>query len=145
MKNEQLHALLSQVMANTYALYLKTQNYHWHVTGPHFYNLHGLFEAQYEALAEAVDSLAERLRILGCIAPATFGLLQKLSTLSEGDPHSGAAHMITALGQDHLVLAGQCKTLLEAANALNDEGTVALISERIAAHEKASWVLQSSL
>ncbi len=55
---------LSILMADTYTLYLKTQNYHWHVTGPLFKSLHELFENQYQELAEAVDLVAERIRSL---------------------------------------------------------------------------------
>ena len=63
---------LEIILADTYALYLKTQNYHWHVKGPQFKSLHELFEMQYRELAEAVDGVAERLLIMGHKAPATF-------------------------------------------------------------------------
>ena len=56
---------LSKVLADTYTLYLKTHNFHWNVTGPMFQSLHVMFEQQYRELAEAVDSIAERIRALG--------------------------------------------------------------------------------
>ncbi len=65
MNNEQVADSLKMVLADTYALYLKTQNYHWNVTGPNFKSLHLLFEEQYTDLAQAVDSVAERIRTCG--------------------------------------------------------------------------------
>jgi len=53
---------LSKLLADTYTLYLKTHNFHWNVTGPMFQSLHVMFEQQYRELAEAVDSIAERIR-----------------------------------------------------------------------------------
>jgi len=55
----------SVILAGTYALYLKTQYYHWNVVGAEFYNLHKMFEEQYEELRDAVDDIAERIRTLG--------------------------------------------------------------------------------
>ena len=76
---------LEVLLADTYALYLKTQNYHWHVKGPNFKTLHELFEMQYKELANAVDSIAERIVIMAHKAPATFTDLNKLKTLKDGE------------------------------------------------------------
>lgn len=56
---------LTRYLADAYTLYLKTQNFHWNVTGPEFYSLHLLFEKQYEEMAEEIDEIAERIRTLG--------------------------------------------------------------------------------
>jgi starvation-inducible DNA-binding protein len=63
---------LSKVLAESYTLSLKTQNFHWNVTGPMFQPLHSVFEEQYDALAEAVDEVAERIRALGMKSPGYF-------------------------------------------------------------------------
>ena len=55
---------LEKILADSYALYLKTQNYHWNVTGAEFTSLHLLFESQYTELAEAIDEIAEKIRAL---------------------------------------------------------------------------------
>jgi starvation-inducible DNA-binding protein len=65
---------LGRVLADSYALYLKTHNFHWNVTGPMFQTLHTMFEEQYTELATAVDEVAERIRSLGAYAPASFRL-----------------------------------------------------------------------
>src|SRR5688500_8825719 len=74
---------LSRLLADTYALYLKSHNYHWNVTGPMFHTLHGMFEVQYNELADAVDLIAERIRALGFPAPATFREFTELSSIAE--------------------------------------------------------------
>ena len=63
---------LKDVLADSYTLYLKTQNYHWNVEGPHFKTLHLLFEEQYTDLATAVDDVAERIRALGKKRPVAL-------------------------------------------------------------------------
>ena len=70
------------VLADSYVLYLKTQNYHWNVTGVHFGPLHSMFQEHYEDLAEAVDTLAERIRALGHKVNANFSEFTKHSALS---------------------------------------------------------------
>ena len=92
---------LSQHLADTYILYLKTQNFHWNVTGPHFHSLHEMFEEQYEALAEAIDVLAERIRALGQVAPGSFAQFQKLSTLKEAAGVPSANDMLKQLLSYH--------------------------------------------
>src|SRR5579883_1511377 len=76
---------LAHLLADTYLLYLKTQNFHWNVKGPLFPALHALFETQYQELAEAADVIAERIRALGCYAPASFSHFKKLSSLKESN------------------------------------------------------------
>ncbi|MCW8409749.1 DNA starvation/stationary phase protection protein [Legionella sp. PATHC035] len=135
---------LEVVLADTYALYLKTQNYHWHVKGVHFKSLHELFEMQYKELAEAVDAIAERILIMGHKAPATFTALNQLKTIMDGDSNFDANRMVSDLAQDHGTLVKDLNTTIKLAQEHGDEGTVALLSERIAAHEKARWMLNAS-
>jgi starvation-inducible DNA-binding protein len=135
---------LSVLLADTYALYLKTQNYHWHVTGPQFQSLHALFEMQYRELAEAVDEVAERLVILGHHAPATFKEYEHLKTIKDGVSHSSANQMVTELAHDHGVLVKDLNQSMVLAQKMGDEGTVSLLANRISAHEKARWMLSAS-
>jgi starvation-inducible DNA-binding protein len=74
---------LSNLLADTYTLYLKTHNFHWNVTGPMFRTLHLMFEEQYNELALAVDLIAERIRALGFPAPGTYKKFARLSSISE--------------------------------------------------------------
>ena len=74
---------LSRVLADTYSIYLKTQNYHWNVKGPLFHTLHAMFEVQYTELAAAIDEIAERIRALGEPAPGSFSEFGRLSNIKE--------------------------------------------------------------
>jgi starvation-inducible DNA-binding protein len=136
---------LEVVLADTYALYLKTQNYHWHVKGSQFKSLHELFEMQYQELALAVDNIAERILILGHNAPATFSAFNQLKTIKDGDSSSSANQMVSELAQDNNVLVKDLNKVIKIAQDNRDEGTVTLLSDRIAAHEKAHWMLAASM
>ena len=75
--------ILSSLLADEYLLYTKTRNYHWNVVGPQFNDLHKFFEAQYEALDDIIDDVAERARALGGRAVATLAVFLKLGRLKE--------------------------------------------------------------
>ncbi|MCC5015510.1 MULTISPECIES: Dps family protein [unclassified Legionella] len=135
---------LSIIMADTYALYLKTQNYHWHVTGPQFKALHELFEMQYLQLAEAADQVAERIRIIGHKAPATFKEFEQLKKIKDGDSSLDANQMVTELANDHDTLVKDLNQAMTLAQENNDEGTANLLSNRIEEHEKSRWMLNAS-
>lgn len=135
---------LAVALADTYTLYLKTQNYHWHVRGPHFKSLHELFEMQYKELAEAVDNIAERMLMLGHKAPATFKEFDALKQVKEGDSSLDAASMVKELAEDNSRLVKDLNEALAIAQKNNDEGTATLLGDRIAAHEKAHWMLTAS-
>ena len=99
--NDDYYKTFARLMADTYTLYLKTQNYHWHVRGPHFRTLHLMFEEQYNQLLLGVDTLAERIITLGHPAPATFAEFNELRTINEGDSTKTAEKMVAELCDDH--------------------------------------------
>src|SRR6476646_11976216 len=88
---------LSEFLADTYTLYLKTHNFHWNVTGPMFQTLHLMFETQYTELALAVDLIAERIRALGFPAPGTYSEFARLSQIKETSGVPKADDMIREL------------------------------------------------
>lgn len=136
--------LMSVVLADTYALYLKTQNYHWHVRGKQFYALHILLETQYKALAEAVDTIAERIVISGAHAPAGFKTLSTLTHIKDGHALYTAEEMLKDLVADHQHIIEELNKTFKQAGAEGDEGNVAMLSERIMAHQKMCWMLSAS-
>lgn len=135
---------LATLLADTYALYLKTQNYHWHVKGARFKSLHELFEKQYMELAEAVDEIAERILIMGNRAPATFKEYEQLKRIKDGNSSITANEMVIELTNDHSTLVSDLNNAMKIATANGDEGTATLLGDRIAAHEKSRWMLKSS-
>ncbi|ACA98312.1 MULTISPECIES: Dps family protein [Cyanophyceae] len=134
---------LSHILADTYLLYLKTQNFHWNVQGNLFYGIHNLLEEQYQALAIAVDDIAERIRVLGLSAPGSFHQFLELSSLKEASGLASAEEMIAELSNDHITLTEKLKGVLQQAEQNHDVSTVELLSGRIRDHEKQAWMLSS--
>jgi starvation-inducible DNA-binding protein len=136
---------LETALAETYALYLKTQTYHWNVKGPHFYSYHLAFEAQYKDLSEAVDTLAERLRGLGELVPASFALFEKLSSIKTDILPKDAKSMIEDLIHGHEALVKTFHRVIEASSGAGDVVSEDLAVQRITFHEKTLWMLGASL
>lgn len=134
---------LSQLLAETYTLYLKTHNYHWNVTGPMFNTLHLMFEAQYIELAAAVDEIAERIRALGHPAPASYAAYSKLSTITEEDDHPDAETMIRRLVDAQQTVVKTARAQLNVVGDAQDEPTADLLTQRMQIHEKNAWMLRS--
>lgn len=136
---------LSRVLADTYTLYLKTQGYHWNVIGPFFTTLHEAFGKQYDELAGAIDEVAERIRALGFVAPASFSEFVALASIQENKSNPTATEMVQALLSDHEAATRTVRAALEAAQKGGDEGTADLMVGRLQAHEKTAWMLRSLL
>ena len=136
---------LSQVLAESYVLYLKTHNFHWNVTGPMFQPLHSMFEGQYAALAEAVDEIAERIRALGFPAPGSFSEFQSLSSIGEASGKSKALQMVKELLEGHEIISQTANKVAAIAQEHGDEGTADLMIQRIQEHDKTAWMLRSFL
>lgn len=136
---------LSRSVADTYTLYLKTQNYHWNVTGPMFQTLHLMIEGQYLELALAVDLSAERIRALGAPAPATYHEFATLSSIAEDNDRPDATEMIRRLVAGQAATVRTAREVFAVADAAGDQPTADLLTQRMQVHEKAAWVLRSLL
>jgi starvation-inducible DNA-binding protein len=135
---------LEKVLANSYALSLKTQNYHWNVEGENFKSLHELFGEQYEELSEAIDEIAERIRALGEKVEASFENFQTLSEIKKGDKNLKSAAMVNDLITGHEILVEILKSGIKAAQDESDEASADMLIGRVQVHEKAIWMLRSS-
>ena len=136
---------LSHLLADTYTLYLKTHNFHWNVTGPMFQTLHLMFETQYNELALAVDSIAERIRSLGVNAPGTYSEFAKLSSIQETPGVPKAEDMIKLLVEGQEAVVRTARSLYAVVEKASDEATADLLTQRIQLHEKTAWMLRSLL
>ena len=136
---------LSHLLADTYLLYLKTQNFHWNVTGSHFSQYHKMFEEQYEALADAVDVLAERIRALNAPAPASFAKFLMLTSLNEAGKVTNAEEMVKELLHDHEHVAASLAKMFTVAERCHDQVTLDLFIQRKTEHDKTAWMLRSTL
>ena len=136
---------LSNILANTFTLYLKTHNFHWNVVGPTFPTLHLMFEQQYNELWLAVDAIAKRIRALGCMVPGSYREFSKLTYLQEAETLPRATKMIAELLSDHETCARTARAALSVARLNIDAPTEDLLTQQLIAHEKAAWMLRSSL
>ena len=136
---------LSQLLADSYTLYLMTHNFHWNVSGPMFRTLHLMFEEQYNELALAVDSIAERIRALGFPAPGTYTTYARLSSIKEEEGVPGAEDMIRSLVQGQEAVVRTARSLFPLLDKVSDEPTADLLTQRMQVHEKTAWMLRSML
>jgi starvation-inducible DNA-binding protein len=136
---------LAALLADTYVLYTKSQNFHWNVTGPFFPGLHALFEKQYQELALANDEIAERIRALGFFAMASCAQFRRLSLIRESEGVPDAISMVQELVKGNEAALRTGRGLVPLAAASGDHGTADLVTRRLEAHEKAAWMLRSFL
>lgn len=142
---KQITETLSEVLANTYVLYVKTQNFHWNIIDPRFYSLHLLLEKQYEDLAEGADEIAERIRGLGELSPGSLKEFLQLTSLKEARNDLSGNQMLQQLYDDHVAVAKQLRGNVDRFTAFGDHGSADLLIERLRVHEKAAWMLVSHL
>jgi starvation-inducible DNA-binding protein len=137
---------LSAILADQHVLYLKTRNFHWNLTGHRFHTLHAFFEEQYDALAQAIDKTAERIRMLGSASPGSMKEFLARTTLSEcaGALVSGE-QAIAALRDDHEAAARVLRKAVDATDEAGDAGTADFLTELLQSHEEAAWMLRSFL
>lgn len=134
---------LTGALADSYVLMIKTQGVHWNVVGPLFQPIHEMTEAQYADLFAAIDTLAERIRALGHLAPVAFTDMISQAELSEETAAGKAADMVRTLVAGHEVLARRMRDLAELAADHRDGATEDLANSRMDFHEKAVWMLSA--
>lgn len=135
---------LSRLLADTYTLYVRTQGYHWNVTGPMFRTLHLMFEEEYIELRDAVDVIAERIRALGHQAPGSFTEFAKLASVTEDETVPQALDMVRRLAQDHEAVIRTAREVVATAEEGNDVATADLATKRVEIHEKTAWMLRAT-
>jgi len=138
---------LSKLLADEYVLYTKTRNAHWNVEGPDFHSMHLFFESQYEQLDEIMDSVAERIRMLGHYAPATLKSFLQLTHLAElTERTNDSLGFIRELTEDHESIIEFIRGNINPfANDYKDLGTSDFITGLMEDHEKMAWMLRSHL
>jgi starvation-inducible DNA-binding protein len=137
--------LLNQDLANSYLLLVKTKKYHWDVVGPQFRSLHQLWEEQYQALTESIDSIAERVRTLGGYPVGTMQGFLQITSLKE---HPGnlptAGEMVQRLVEDHETIIRSLRDHVDKCDEdFHDAGTADFLTGLMEAHEEMAWMLRS--
>ena len=144
-QEKQVIEALSNLLADSYTLYLKTHNYHWNVSGPMFTTLHTLFETQYTELALAVDEIAERIRSIGAPAPGSYAQFSELTKLKEAIGVPPAIEMVEQLVHDQVLVTQSARKVVAASERAGDQASADLGVRRIQTHEKNAWMLRSHL
>ncbi len=136
---------LSELLADSYTLYLMTHNFHWNVTGPQFNSLHLMFMGQYTEQWNALDIIAERIRALGFPAPGTYKEFVQLASIKEVEGVPKANDMIAHLIKAQEATARTARKLFPIVDEANDQPTADVLTQRMDVHEKTAWMLRSLL
>lgn len=136
---------LTQLLADTYVLYLKTQNFHWNVIDPRFHSLHEFFDEMYHKLADDIDEIAERIRMVGHKTPATMKHFLEITSLNEASHNLSGDEMLKHLVLDNQAIAKWLRSKIKETQDLGDEGTADLYIQHLRTHEKFAWMLISHL
>ena len=136
---------LSNLLADSYTLYMMTHNFHWNVKGPQFNTLHTMFMAQYTEQWAALDVIAERIRALGYPAPGTYSEFVKRASIKEVNGVPIAEDMVRHLVKAQEATAKTARKLFPVVDSANDQPTADVLTQRIDVHEKTAWMLRSLL
>jgi starvation-inducible DNA-binding protein len=138
----EVSAALNALVADTFALYVKTKNFHWHVSGPHFRDYHLLLDDQGEQLQGSIDELAERARKIGGTTIRSIGNIAKLQRIKDNDKdYVAAGDMLAELMNDNKAYIHHLREAHEIADKHEDSATTSLLENFIDQAEKRCWFL----
>jgi len=146
-KNKQaVVTVLNVLLADEHVLYTKTRNYHWNYEGDNFMEMHKLYEGQYDELAEIIDEVAERIRMLGHYPEGRMKDFLKLTRLQEQDYTSEQNEQVKNLLADHESIITSIRIVINKMNdTWKDAGTTDFVTGLMEQHEKMAWMLRSYL
>jgi starvation-inducible DNA-binding protein len=137
-----ISAVLNVVLADVFALYLKTKNFHWHLSGPHFRDYHLLFDEQAEQIFAMSDPIAERVRKIGGSTLHSIGHIARLQRVRDNDAdYVEPSDMLAELGEDNRALLGRLRQAHNVCDEYADTATASLIEVWIDETERRSWFL----
>jgi starvation-inducible DNA-binding protein len=135
-------AALNTLLADLFALYLKTKNFHWHVSGPHFRDLHLLLDEQADQIYATTDPVAERVRKLGQTTIRSIGQIAKLQRVLDNDAdYVSPFDMLAELREDNVQLASRMRATHELCDEHKDMATTSLLEVWIDEAERRTWFL----
>jgi len=139
---EKISASLNVLLADAFALYLKTKNFHWHVSGRHFRDYHLLLDEQSAAIYGTTDQLAERVRKIGGTTIRSIGQIGKLQTIQDNnEAYVPARQMLRELMEDNKKMAAAMRKAHKLADDNEDRGTASLLEQFIDETERRTWFL----
>ena len=133
---------LRHMLADVLALYVKTKNFHWHMSGPHFRDYHLLLDEQADQIFAISDDIAERSRKIGETTLHSISEISKYQRLKDNNaPFVAPKLMLSELHQDNLQLVEYMRTTHELTSKVNDVATTSLIEVWIDEAERRAWFL----
>jgi starvation-inducible DNA-binding protein len=140
-----ISAALKALLADVFALYLKTKNYHWHMSGPHFRDYHLLLDEQATQIFAITDDIAERARKIGGTTLHSIGEISRLQRLEDNDEeYVTPRDMLAELRDDNKRLVSEMRRTHEVCDEYNDVATASLIEVWIDEAERRTWFLYES-
>jgi starvation-inducible DNA-binding protein len=137
-----LSSVLNALLADVFALYLKTKNFHWHMSGPHFRDYHLLLDEQATQIFAISDDIAERVRKIGGTTIRSIGHIARLQRLHDNDKEFvEAMEMLLELHADNKALVDSLRSAHEVTSRANDYATTSLIEVWIDEAERRAWFL----
>lgn len=136
---------MKRVLSDSFAFYLKAQNYHWNVEGPDFFQYHGLFAEIYGEVYRSIDSTAEHIRTINEYAPASFTRFKELTSIEDELKIPNAAEMVRRLLGDNQNVIDSLTVAFKAAETEQELGLSNYLQDRIDAHKKHGWMLRATL
>ena len=139
---DKISASLNVLLADAFALYMKTKNFHWHVSGRHFNDYHLMLDQQSEAIFATTDQIAERVRKLGGNTLRSIGEVAKLQTIQDNNEnYVPPREMLRELMEDNKHMAAAMRKAHKLADDLDDSGTAGLLELFIDETERRTWFL----
>src|SRR5450755_4545749 len=136
---------LTVVLADLFALYIKTKNFHWHASGPHFRDHHLLLDGQSEQILATTDEIAERVRKIGGVTLRSIGQIVRLQRIADNDEEFVSAHhMLVELREDNKQLAVRLRSAHSLCNEYADVASASLIENWIDEAEHRTWFLNET-
>lgn len=133
---------LNALLADVFALYIKTKNFHWHVSGPHFRDYHLLLDEQGDQIFAMTDDIAERVRKIGGTTIRSIGQVARLQRLSDNDADYVEPHgMLAELSEDNRTLLASMREAHDLCDEENDVATTSLLENWIDETERRIWFL----
>jgi starvation-inducible DNA-binding protein len=139
---DKISAALNTLLADAFALYVKTKNFHWHVSGRHFHDYHLMLDAQSDAIFATTDQLAERVRKIGGSTLRSIGQIAKFQTIKDNnEEYVPPREMLRELMQDNKHMAAAMRKAHKIADDNEDSGTAGLLETFIDETERRTWFL----
>src|SRR5215216_1492510 len=139
---KEVSAMMNAILADVFALYLKTKNFHWHMSGPHFRDYHLLLDEQADQLFAMTDPVAERVRKLGGRTLTSIGSISRAQRLSNNDAeYVEPLEMLAELAEDNRTLAARLREAHNVCDEHRDVATASLIEVWIDETERRAWFL----